>query len=404
MKLRRIIALGAAAVSALLIATSCHNAPNIIGPRAVRIHGPIHTAGGRIIDSTGHVVPFNGVNVRNFVSDVGSTRCVPPRPSEVAANLAAWGFNSVRLPLAWSNIEPQPPVVQPDGTVVHRWNEAYLASLDAFINDVTGRGLAVILGGMHFRYSLAPRGACHAASQPSWVDPAPSTDPTAAAQARCDFLKGTTVTGPAGNTWDGFTAVWTMLAKRYASNPQVVAIDMVNEPFPAKVCPPSEERIGDLYQQIVAAVKQVNPSMAFVAEDSPPPLALAGTFVVNPPLRLDNTIYSYHLYQPNWQPKGASVNAAYWQRARVWGAPMLVGEFNAFGYAAHTAGSDPNWASDTTAALSTWRREGVSWIVSSYAGGNRIVDKGGAPRPDLISTFQQGFVSSGTRAGAPSSG
>jgi hypothetical protein len=41
--------------------------------------------------------------------------------------------------------------------------------------------------------------------------------------------------------------------------------------------------------------------------------------------------------------------------------------------------------------MATWRRDGVSWMVSAYNGGNHIVDKGGAPRADLITTYQKGF-------------
>jgi hypothetical protein len=383
----------------MLVASACHSTPSIIGPKAVRIHGPIHTEGSRIIDATGRVVEFNGVNVRDFIRKPGATTaegrdCAGPRPQATVANLAAWGFNSVRIPLAWSNIEPEAPLATAGG-ITHHWNEEFLSSLDSFINDLTNHGLAVVLD-MHAGYRLHPDRPCESASLPLWADPPPSADETAAATARCAFLQGAIPTGPTGNTWDQFTAMSTMLAQRYASNPQVVAMDMLNEPYPRRgtACAVSGVRIGDLYEQIAQSVRLASPSLSLIAEDSPPGLALQGQWGVNPPLDLSNVIYSYHMYQPNWVPKGEAVHNAYRARAQQWGAPLLVGEFNAFGFQAPGSAFDPNWESDTEAAMTTWRQQGVSWIVSAYSGGNHLIDlKTGAPRADLISAYQKGFDS-----------
>src|SRR6202011_3072553 len=65
-----------------------------------------------------------------------------------AAELAAWGFNTVRLPISWANLEEMAPTVSANGAPVHRYNTDYLKSLYTVVNQLTGQGLAVILS-MH---------------------------------------------------------------------------------------------------------------------------------------------------------------------------------------------------------------------------------------------------------------
>ncbi len=356
---------------------------------AVRMQGPIHTDGTSIVDATGHVVRFNGVGVRNFVA-VGppSARCVTSPPAQEATNIAAWGFNSVRIPLAWANLEPTAPVKQPDGTLRHTWDAAYLANLDGFVRAVTAKGVAVFFT-IHNKFGANPdKGQCNLSSVPPWMYPQGLPGD---GSGRCEFLRGITARGAPEPIWDGYAAVWTMLASRYASNSQVVAADVVNEPFPIAPCNVNDTRLPELYDTVGRAVLAADPRLALILEDSPPRLAEAGRFQVRERPTLPNVIYSYHLYQDDWIPAGKSLDDAYAARARAWNMPLLVGEFNAFGYAAPGAGYDPHWQEDTVAALSYWRTAGVSWMAWAYSGGNHLVNPNGTPRADLISTFQKGF-------------
>jgi hypothetical protein len=380
------------------IATACHSAPpppKIIGPTAVRIHGPIHTQGPLIVDATGATVRFNGVGIRDYVS-VGNAGggvpsggpCVTAPPQREVDDIVNWGFNSVRIPLAWANLEPTAPAAGPGGALTHAWDAAYLANLDGFVQRVTARGIAVFFT-IHTKFgSSTDKGPCNLASLPSWMYPAGITDP---AQARCDFLNGTTQPGAPETIWDGYEAMWTMLASRYASNLQVVAADLVNEPYPAAPCGPGATKLTALYGRLGATVRAADPNLALILEDAPPGLAMAGKFEIDEPPTTPDTIYSFHLYQANWEPDGKAVNDAYAARARTWNVPLLVGEFNAFGYAAPGAGYDSNWQADTQAAVSYWRGNAISWMAWAYSGGNHLVNKDGSPRADLISAFQKGF-------------
>jgi hypothetical protein len=391
---RRAVQLASIPVVVALAASACHSAPptptpNLIGPKAVRIHGPIHTKGTTIVDATGQTVRFNGIGVRDYVT-VGdaSSSCVSTPSAAEKRDIVAWGFNSVRIPLAWANLEPTAPTAASDGTLTHAWNAAYLSNLDGFVKAMTSQGLAVFFT-LHNKFgSNSDKGSCNLSSIPSWMYPQGIGDP---GQAKCDFLQGTTQPGAPESIWDGYEAVWTMLSSRYANDAQVVAADLVNEPYPASPCGPTDTKLGDLYQRLGPAVRHQNPNLALILEDAPPRLAESGKFELDGPPSLPNVIYSYHLYQANWDPDGKAVNDAYWARAQAWNIPLLVGEFNAFGYAAPGGGYDQHWAADTAAALTYWKQNGISWMAWAYSGGNHLINHDGSPRADLVSAFQKGF-------------
>ena len=373
------------------LATGCRSEqppPNIVGPQAVRIRGPIHTDATSIVDATGAAVRFNGVGVRDYVEVGPDAGCVnTPSPREVR-DIAGWGFNSVRIPLAWANLEPDPPAKASDGTLTHAWNATYLSNLDGFVDQLTARGVAVFFT-IHNKFgSNTDKGACNLSSMPTWMYPQGIDD---GAAARCDFLEGVTQPGAPQSVWDGYAAVWAMLAERYADDPQVVGADMVNEPYASGPCGPGDTRLPELYQEVGTAIRHANPDMALIFEDSPPGQALAGKFQMQQPPPFPNVVYSYHLYQPNWDPDGKAVNDAYMARAQAWDVPLLVGEFNAFGYSAPGAGYDDRWAEDAAAALAYWRRNDVGWMAWAYSGGNHLINRDGSPRADLISAFQRGF-------------
>ncbi len=384
----------AVVIASALLASACHSTtpvptPNLIGPKAVRIQGPIHTRGTAILDVTGRTVRFDGVGVRDFVTvGASASDCVKAPPKSEATNIADWGFNSVRIPLAWANLEPNAPTTGPDGTLQHAWDATYLGYLDGFVQQVTSRGLAVMFT-IHTKFpSNTDKGLCNLTSMPSWLYPGGMGDTS---QAKCDFLAGVSRPGAPEDIWDGLQAVWSMLAGRYASNPQVVGADLVNEPYPGGPCGPGDTKLADLYQKLGAAIRQANPDIALIFEDAPPRLVLAGHYELTKPPAFADVIYSYHLYQQNWDPVGKSVDDAFLARARAWKVPLLVGEFNAFGDAAPAGAVDKNWQADSEAALAYWKQNGISWMAWAYSGGNHLINKNGSPRADLISTFQKGF-------------
>src|SRR5438874_1575669 len=89
-------------------------AARAVRPQAPRIAGPLHTDGSRIIDARGHDVRFTGVDVvglqsgsGNFVGTgpvgpCGGWRILPPDEFDL---IKAWGFNSVRVGISWSDLK-----------------------------------------------------------------------------------------------------------------------------------------------------------------------------------------------------------------------------------------------------------------------------------------------------------
>jgi len=230
---------------------------------------------------------------------------------------------------------------------------------------------------------------CNTSGMPAWLYPAGVASPQ---DAKCAFLEGTTDPGAPEDIWAGFAAMWQMIGARYADVPTVVGLDMANEPYPPRgSCSPSQSRIQDLYAAVGRAIRSADPNVLLIFEDAGPGDVLAGQFELTSPPPFPNVVYSYHLYQPNWSI-GGQLDQAFWRRAQAWGVPVLVGEFNAFGYAAPASPKqDPNWQADTLAAVRSWRARGVSWNIWAYSGGNHLIDSSGAPRADLISTLQQGY-------------
>jgi hypothetical protein len=266
--------------------------------------------------------------------------------------------------------------------------------MDSLVSLAKAKGLAVVFDlrqAFSAQVSSKPRNVCNTSGTPAWLYPGGSGSAQA---AKCAFLEGTTPAGAPEDIWTGFAAMWHMVAARYADDPTVVGLDMVNEPYPPRgSCSPSQIRVQDLYAIVGRAIRSISPNVLLIFEDAGPGDALSGQFELTSPPPFPNVVYSYHLYQPNWSI-GGQLDQAYWRRAQAWGVPVLVGEFNAFGYAAPgSPRQDPNWQADTLAAIGSWRARGVSWNIWAYSGGNHLVDTGGTPRADLISSLQQGFPS-----------
>jgi aryl-phospho-beta-D-glucosidase BglC (GH1 family) len=58
---------------------------------------------------------------------------------------ASWGMNVVRIPVKWTQLEPDPPVLQKDGSWLHTYNQAY-------INQVKGQ---IAFANQHGMFSVA---------------------------------------------------------------------------------------------------------------------------------------------------------------------------------------------------------------------------------------------------------
>ena len=95
--------------------------------------GFLHTSGTNIVTATGSTVQLTGMNVQGMESTNVDSSDVPGQcndawkpltPAEVE-EIAAYGFKTVRVPIAWGNLEPTVPTIGSGGALVHHWNGAY---------------------------------------------------------------------------------------------------------------------------------------------------------------------------------------------------------------------------------------------------------------------------------------
>ena len=390
-----------------------------IPPCAPLISGWLHTLPGdtQIYDNHGNVVRLVGVNVMGLEYGSGtsaSDSCKFGWGGQDAGyfsttefdNIASWGFNFVRLPISWENLEPNPPTLQPDRTWVHHWNTQYLQEIDYFVNQFGQRHIAVIPdfhqvdlspafqqvpGGVHGSF-------CEGWGMPTWLYPS-VTSPTTGEQvaaAICSFfmdesLVGTRVPSPI----DGLVVAEQLIASRYANNPTVIGLDIFNEPWFSRSCgniSSEAQLLVNFDMKISTAISAANPRMLIVFEDPPHGLMpQASSPVITAPPSVPNVVYEVHIYVSNWEVAQPLLEA-YFSNAKKWGIPLYLGEFNAFeaGNNAIYAQLDPNWQPDTQSMLAYCKTNEISWSYWSYTSlGTKVPTP--VPKTQIISVLQSGI-------------
>jgi hypothetical protein len=364
------------------------------------VTGPLHTRGTQILGPGGESVRLTGINLQGMQISNDSGTAQPDAcgrawrtpPQDAARNIRTWGFNSVRLPFAWANLEPIAPTLQSDGTLTHHWSEEYLTALDKVIASLAAERLVVILDPAQFQWSSAFKAnglsggkvTCEGYGVPAWLNPnAPNETIN---QVRCDFIANRPESGVPQRPWDGLSAVWTMLGQRYSDNEAIVAADTFNEPFFVQPTCPGADFPG-FFKSIGTAIRAVAPHWLLIFEYLPSDAAAFG--LTSPPPFKDQ-LYSVHVYAPDWATAQAELMDPAWTTAQQWGMPVFVGEFSAFG-ATSNRGGDPGWQDETRQMLAYMKERGISWTVFGYAGGLSVINRDGQPRVEVIRILQEGF-------------
>jgi hypothetical protein len=120
---------------------------------------PVDSDGHALRDAQGRTLILRGANVKQaglfdvtFSDGRAPREDVPPFDAADLALFRASGFNVIRLPINWSALEPQPG----------QYQAAYLELVAAFVDQVRGQGIYVLLD---------PRFSCDgAAVNPTHVD------------------------------------------------------------------------------------------------------------------------------------------------------------------------------------------------------------------------------------------
>ena len=356
---------------------------------APKISGWLYTDGTTILDGSGQPVRLHGIQVGSLGRGAGApgsegvalTGCPGWKPPSEGAygQIAGWGFNAVRLAVSWANLEPAAPTPGSDGSLGRHYDERYIRAVDQAVDRFTERGIAVVLELAQFQWSPAykdpvvKRGSpCQGVGMPLWLYPDPEALPQT--EARKAFF------ADLGSVQDGFLDAWRFFAGRYSSNPHVVAFDMFNEPYTRGQFPPSALQLDRLYERIGGAIRSVNPRALLIFQDDS--VRAGEVTALSGPPPFEGVVYSLHLYTENWDPLGLAKLERYLARAREWGVPLYIGEFDAFGYAG-PHGASENWSGDLAEMLRYCRENGISWSLFTYAP-RWFLGEDGLPKPGLL--------------------
>ena len=393
---------------------------------APEIAGWLHTEPGSasFYDSSGNVVPLLGVNVDGLDFGTGNPASSPDScgkgysiPTASYGDVASWGFNFVRIPISWGNIEPTAPTLASNGTWIHHWNAAYLNLLDSVASAFGKANVAIIWDfaqvDVSAAFQQAPEkvqgGECEGWGNPIWLYPSITT-PTNSSQlasAMCSFFNDQSLVGSsAPSPIEAMEAAETMLASRYASNPAVIGIDMFNEPWFSSSCGTAKTE-GNLltafYTKMGSAIEAANPHLVVAFEEPPPGLMSQSPIMTSPP-SVPNSFYSFHIYTGTWDAAQPYMQA-YPANANKWGVPSWMGEFNDFeaGCTGPNCDSivDSNWNADSNSLLAYCSANGVNWSFFSYYSLGTTVPTP-VPKPEILAQLRSNLpittISSSTTA------
>lgn len=333
---RTTVALLAAALGAMVSLPAARAADE-----AVPLLAGIRSDGGRLVDSEGRTVVLRGINAVDKNGWDG--RLAPPILDAAAIDqIAALGFNHVRLGLTWASVEHERD----------RFDDAYIDQLIGVLDGLQARGLVAVVD-VHqdvWSEALGYDGA------PAWADPQCNRPPA----VPLDQVTGTwfaqygspDVNAAWANFWqDGygpadphctgavqseFVDMWRHLASRLAGHPAVIGYDLLNEPWPS--APPGvfeTTQLMPMYERVAGAIRAVDPETPIFFGPAPYSPALP-TLALAPPD--PNAVFAPHIYTETMFSGGRVTTGARTdeltlikdlKEGRRMGVPVWIGEWGA---------------------------------------------------------------------------
>lgn len=321
----------------LLIVSACTSAAP---PVTTTTTGWIHSDGQVLRDEYGRQWTFRGINARvgglfDVTFDDGRLPLepIPDFTQDDVAQMAAAGFNFLRLPINWSGLEPT------EGA----FNQAYLDRLTEVIGWCRAAGIYVLVDFHQDAYSkeIGEDGA------PLWaIDPAPATlvggpltDLGERRQSAQVFNAYSSFFHNSNGLQDRFLPVWKRVTSQYASESAVVGFEPMNEPVSFQLGD-NEAALQAFYEKVATAMRPLNEKHSLWLEpDSQRNLSLTGTPRAKP-FPDGNVVYAPHMYPqsfvgPTENTQEGWINAlddsfsAMFDEAASYGAATVLGEWGA---------------------------------------------------------------------------
>ena len=249
--------------------------------------------------------------------------------------IAALGFNAIRVPFWYRNVEEE------DGT----WHTDPFQRLDWCVAQAWKRGLYTVID-LHG----VPGGPCKG-------QPTGRSREKGRAPDDPDFWKDERSRARTDE-------IWQRVAQHFKGNPAVAEYDLLNEPYGA----PDRAALWAEYDRLYKVIRAADPDHIITMETcwggSVDGVHMGwGWNVLPPPARFGwtNVVYETHSYV--WkadtdaarQKVGIDRQVSDWEAHRRWGVPCYVGEFNCIM-------SEEAWKY----ALAQFAAHGMSWTMWSY--------------------------------------
>jgi len=291
-----------------------------------------------IVDAEGRQVILRGVNVNSLgdyhQGDPEAATVVPVTDSDWA-DMAAEGFNVVRLLVSWSKLEPERG----------RFDEAYLDQVADAVDAAAAHGIYTVID-MHQdawgRYIASPTGVtCPEGSEPSigW-DGAPQWATLTDGASTCNY--GSRESAPAVQAaWDSFyanretimdelVATWSFVAERFADVEAVAGYDLLNEPNNGTDQAASIAALGTFYDRAIGAIRsaEAGGEISHIAffETTVSGLPVADDFTDD-----TNIVFAPHNYGESIGPLPIEGTFDYFATlAARYGTALWVGEYGFF--------------------------------------------------------------------------
>jgi len=350
----------------------------------------IHADADWVRDAQNRVVVLRGANYSGL--EFGNFIGNPNGPDESDfAQMESWGFNVIRLPIAWSYLEPQP----------NQLDDAYLREqVDPVVGFAARHGILVVLEMHQYLWSPciggngAPAWACEGRNY--------TNDFLGVIRAGCEFIQG--LAAPDGRTLqDHFVDVWQLVARHYAGDHRIAGLDFLNEPETVG-CPPGfpneTQSLYALYRRLRSAVQAEGATQTFFLE--PPVSRNVGLPIFTDAFGPD-VVYAPHLYtetggSPDIKYDGdaSAITADYAMaltEAQAFGGPLVVGEFGGNtnadgGFLAATE----QFLRDTLAEQDSRLVGGAVWAYFPSDNTFSVVDAAGNEKGDLVNILARPYA------------
>ena len=327
----------------------------------------LSTADDRMVDQTGRTVLLHG-----FDDDALLESTMKPAPLDAtdASLMEGSGFDVVRLPIAWSLLEPERG----------QFSTAYLDRIASTVAMLNAHHLYVVLD-MHFLGWSPVYGGSGAPAWAtlSWVPDIQWGPMPSVTRLLSPAINASTAYFWLTSDWQTqYLRTWQFVAERFRDDSGVAGYDIINEPhaFPLPPLRFDKDDLFPFYARAITALGNVDPNHLFLLEND----ALGDLPTTVVPISAPDLVYAAHVYTgvlfpPSFtgDPQNLDTHVdELAHEASQLPAAMWVGEFGINTDDSHSS----QWIADALDAFAAhssgwawwqWRAEGT-WSVRSPDG------------------------------------